>query len=303
MPRPRLILHAGTPKTGTTSVQWFMDEHRQELVERGVLYPALEPGDPGRKHQWLVDALLGERAGGILPKLTGILDSAPEGVHTVILSTEGIFNWWWEFTAFGRAELAALAEQVEVEIWVWFRDPVSFARSKYIQILRNSPGASPLYGTGLTFEEVLDDAWFSRGLDYIGFIEDVDALMGAKTAKPFVYDGNVLPTLLGHLGVASIAPAAERRNQTPTARSVHLIRAVNRSGVVGRRRDIYMRLVQLLDSIDPLPHKPLPVTVAAQRRISKLAAPSLTALRDTYGLSLVPDHAGHSERVARPTLT
>lgn len=35
----RIILHAGTEKTGTTSIQRFLWENRKELLDRGCLYP------------------------------------------------------------------------------------------------------------------------------------------------------------------------------------------------------------------------------------------------------------------------
>jgi hypothetical protein len=56
---PRIIFHAGTPKTGTTSLQLFMDRNRDALLDRGVLYPragVLPPPEP--KHHWIVTSLL-----------------------------------------------------------------------------------------------------------------------------------------------------------------------------------------------------------------------------------------------------
>lgn len=38
-PRKRLYLHIGTPKTGTSSVQWFFDKNRELLHGQGIHYP------------------------------------------------------------------------------------------------------------------------------------------------------------------------------------------------------------------------------------------------------------------------
>ncbi len=41
---PRVFLHVGLPKTGTTYLQGLMAEHRDELRAAGVLYPFVRPG-------------------------------------------------------------------------------------------------------------------------------------------------------------------------------------------------------------------------------------------------------------------
>lgn len=41
---PRVVLHVGLPKTGTTYLQSLMAAHRDRLRENGVLYPFVRPG-------------------------------------------------------------------------------------------------------------------------------------------------------------------------------------------------------------------------------------------------------------------
>lgn len=41
---PRIVLHVGLPKTGTTYLQGLMAENRDRLRENGVLYPFVRPG-------------------------------------------------------------------------------------------------------------------------------------------------------------------------------------------------------------------------------------------------------------------
>ncbi len=41
--RRTLFIHAGLPKTGTTSIQVFLANHRKELLEQGFLYPEISP--------------------------------------------------------------------------------------------------------------------------------------------------------------------------------------------------------------------------------------------------------------------
>ena len=35
----KLIIHAGTPKTGTTSLQTYLDKKQRKLRGKGILYP------------------------------------------------------------------------------------------------------------------------------------------------------------------------------------------------------------------------------------------------------------------------
>ena len=52
----RLVLHAGVPKTGTTSIQRFLDENSSALAEQGIFYSPT-PDRPGRRdHNFLAMA-------------------------------------------------------------------------------------------------------------------------------------------------------------------------------------------------------------------------------------------------------
>ena len=58
---PRLILHIGTHKTATTSIQRFLRQHHTALAERGVFYPdySLVNRKPHYAHLGMVNALSG----------------------------------------------------------------------------------------------------------------------------------------------------------------------------------------------------------------------------------------------------
>ncbi len=43
-PAPRIVVHVGLPKTGTTYLQGLLRDHRDRLRAAGVLYPFLRPG-------------------------------------------------------------------------------------------------------------------------------------------------------------------------------------------------------------------------------------------------------------------
>lgn len=45
-PRPKLILHAGTPKTGTTAIQYALSENRARLYAERIWYPPISDSFP-----------------------------------------------------------------------------------------------------------------------------------------------------------------------------------------------------------------------------------------------------------------
>jgi glycosyltransferase involved in cell wall biosynthesis len=52
--RPRLFLHVGMPKTGSSSIQWFLNNNRALLQDQGLLYPREQlAGDAHHPIGWL----------------------------------------------------------------------------------------------------------------------------------------------------------------------------------------------------------------------------------------------------------
>ncbi|MEZ9604502.1 hypothetical protein AB4274_14910 [Vibrio sp. 10N.261.55.A10] len=50
----KIIVHIGWPRSGTTAIQSFFFLNRDELIERGVIYPATGLQNFGH-HQWVID--------------------------------------------------------------------------------------------------------------------------------------------------------------------------------------------------------------------------------------------------------
>ena len=69
----KIILHAGTPKTGTTSLQLFLHTHHDALLDRGILYPRAGIAPPPEpKHQWMI----GDLMSGDISHFTATLEAA-----------------------------------------------------------------------------------------------------------------------------------------------------------------------------------------------------------------------------------
>ena len=168
----RLVLHGGTPKTGTSSLQDYLGANRSMLAEEGWWYPPPD-GVASLKHQGLVLALLGTDESAFVEYIESALRDMPDHAHTVMLTTEGIFNHWWDYTPEAKGLMRHLAALFDFELCVWFRQPEEFAASHYVQNLKNSRIAGlpcDSYGRDIDFTDAMRDEWFLRHLDLLGVL-------------------------------------------------------------------------------------------------------------------------------------
>jgi hypothetical protein len=89
---PKLFLHLGTHKTGTTTVQKAMSDNRDILARAGVYWP--KTGVPNHKTQWghhdLAYALRRPETAGLWTELRKECDTA--GLENVFVSSEEFYN-------------------------------------------------------------------------------------------------------------------------------------------------------------------------------------------------------------------
>ena len=96
----KLIIHVGTPKTGTTSLQTYLNKKQRKLRGLGILYPHnLEKSDnpAAPTHQWFEKNLITSHVSNFLENFKNIISQVKQDTHTIILSSEGIYNYWWDF--------------------------------------------------------------------------------------------------------------------------------------------------------------------------------------------------------------
>ncbi len=282
-----LILHAGTPKTGTTSLQVYLDREREALLRRGIFYPvtdeSAEPTKP--KHQWIVNALMASDNSNFFKKIRQMLAQAGSGPDTMILSTEGLFNHWWDFSPAGREALASLAKEMAAQMWVWFREPVSFIRSNYVQMLRNPRMWVECYGRDISLEQILDDPWFAQHLDYIGFVKQAESVLGRGAVVPFAYRGDTIEAFLRALGLTRMPPGGLAEYPTSGELGVKLLRILNRYELTVAQKKAAAARIDELDALVGAQSQPLRITAAVARRIHELAGESIRGLERDFGLS------------------
>jgi len=250
----KLIIHAGTPKTGTTSLQTYLDKKQGKLRRKGILYPhnierLQNPTAP--KHQWFEKNLVATHLDYFLENFKNIISQVTKDTHTIILSSEGIYNYWWDFPDGSKEFLYALSKLFDVEIWVWFREPLAFIESYYKQCIRNPQiDNNPCYGKDLSFAEMLDIEWFSQHLDYQGFVTECQALFGKNNVSAFKYEGDVVQEVVQKLGLATPHDnPTPRQNQSLNSTSIALLRSINHYDIKAKDKDLLIPHLTAINEI------------------------------------------------------
>lgn len=241
----KLIIHAGTPKTGTTSIQTYLDKRQGKLRRKGILYPhnhksLHNPNAP--KHQWFEKNLVTTHLENFLENFKNIISQVKNDTHTIILSSEGIYNYWWDFPDESKDILGELGKHFDIEIWAWFREPLDFIEDYYKQCIRNPQVESnPCYGKDLSFAEMLDIEWFSRHLDYQGFVTECQTLFGKTNISVFKYEGDVVQEVIQKLGLATPHDnPIPRYNQSLNSASIALLRTINQYNIKAKDKEVLM---------------------------------------------------------------
>jgi hypothetical protein len=149
----RLILHVGTHKTGTTSIQEALLAHSRELADQGVVYPNAAwsfGGDPRRStraaHFAFAEALA-DPSDRSLPRLEAFRDRLARALaasKTVVVSAESMYRHILVTTKGRLSEddkramrasyvrrMAEFFDGFDPEVIVYFRRPDAFAESLY----------------------------------------------------------------------------------------------------------------------------------------------------------------------------
>ena len=213
----RAIVHVGTPRTGTSTFQRVLYNHRAALLEAGILYPELKPRwveTPHLNHQHLGEALDGRRTAAEGREMLDHLEQQLQSTtaDTVILSYERLC------LASPRRNLPGLFHNLltrtgfQLEVMATVRQPAEVLNSQYgwrTQFLREGrtfalfaqawrgdraldlPGLMlPWLKVAATFHAVpLHDATSGRPLvdrilGQLGLFPRLDVLVGAERSLP-----------------------------------------------------------------------------------------------------------------------
>ena len=167
----RVIIHAGTMKTGTTALQMYMNDRREEHAKLGVYYP--QTPDGRFNHQQLLSALKNGNGSALVAAVAKGISESPKNTHTVFFSHEGIFEGWHRFAPHRREDFQKLATIYPLEVWAFFREPLQLMMSFHNQYAKRV--RLDLKGQAhLTLEQRLNDPHFISNCDYKGFVKSVE---------------------------------------------------------------------------------------------------------------------------------
>lgn len=193
--RPRIILHCGALKTGTTAIQNEMWARREELAAAGILYPeagvvTTEP-EIGFRHSRLINAWAEDRAefDKVLHRLPRQITKS--GADTIVLSVES----WSRPTFQDRLKtvvdsLRLSVEPRSIEAVIVLRNRQQHARSLYREYtLRRDNNLAP-------------DAFLAtrRGwFDPVASLESLAGIVDEVTVLPYA-GGDTAQAFFDHIG-------------------------------------------------------------------------------------------------------
>ena len=274
----KLIIHAGTPKTGTTSLQTYLDKNQRKLRGKGVLYPhnlerLQNPTAP--KHQWLEKNLVTTHREHLLENFKNIIAQVKEDTHTIILSSEGIYNYWWDFPDESKGVLGELSKRFDMEVWVWFREPLEFIESYYKQCIRNPQiESNPCYGKDLSFAEMLDIEWFSQHLNYQGFVDECNTLFGKNNVSIFKYEGDVVQEVIQKLELATPHDNPSlRKNKSLNDASVALLRTINQYDIQAKDKELLIPHLKKINEVFESYANDTLIDEGSRQRVLELSSP------------------------------
>ncbi|PRO75325.1 hypothetical protein C6Y40_02220 [Alteromonas alba] len=134
----RVIFHVGPPKTGSSAIQQFLHQHRQQLLASGVLYPAHSVDENGISSGNAREICVPDPEGRLAldhQKLTNVLNAFENNpkAHILLLSSESFFRIIDDITQ----------AVPDVEIICFLRNPVEFQLSIYNQSVKRHGNQKP----------------------------------------------------------------------------------------------------------------------------------------------------------------
>jgi hypothetical protein len=221
----RLLLHAGTHKTGTTSIQTALSTNRQWLRERGYIYPRL-PGC-GRDHNHFAHGIaLATDPDDVAVLRSQLLEAANDG-DTLVLSAEEFSariarprhwegfeaeDYWERKLEYLRRLQNVVADFEEVVVHVCFRRQDEFASSLYATNLLSDR-------CRLSFDEFRQR--LAPIFDYRTQIEAFTRTFETVRVKPFnTLKHHLVPSFFEWTGIPAPPSSEHRRKVSPDARLI-----------------------------------------------------------------------------------
>jgi len=240
----KLYLHIGTPKTGTSSLQYFLFENSARLKSEGLLYPVSLIGshrDP--KHQPFFHGVYNGNCLRFNESLRNLSVELKDSGCSALLSSEGFYHHLYEFTEQSWRLIRELAGLYDLRVLVYLRPQSDYVESMYRQYLKNPKGANEEYGTGMTMNEFLGRPRIRQNLDYYGSLMQWSRVVGESNIVVRRYGKNILADFqsLFHLRVEPPQKSVSL-NPSLTREMAELLRQVNSHWSNERRNALILNM-------------------------------------------------------------
>ena len=220
-------IHVGPHKSGTTSIQWFLQENRAELLKHGYFVPEAET-KRGAHHalaQGLAGLDVGEHREPLVSRSIRAIAKTP--METIVISSEALEgllrNRRHTETFFNRIQELNL----EPKLILFPRNQPQWINSSYASSVKSFRRSDSFQSCALRFADS-PDAGFWRWIE-------LAEIHGAELiARPFSKETiarGVIPEFLQSIGIVSshFRDAAIRRNEAVGPLTVSVAREVLRS--------------------------------------------------------------------------
>jgi hypothetical protein len=270
-------------------LQAYLDKNQRKLRGKGILYPHnLEKlqNSSAPKHQWLEKNLVTTHLEHLLENFKNIISQVNKDTHTIILSSEGIYNYWWDFPDESKSILCELSKLFDTEIWVLFSEPLEFIESFYKQCIRNPQiENNPCYGKDLSFAEMLDIEWFSQHLNYQGFVTECKSLFGENNVSVFKYEGDVVQEVIQKLGLAtSHDNPTPRQNKSLNSVSIALLRTINHYDIKAKDKTLLMPHLKKINEVFENYENESLIDEESRKKVLNISSPiNFLSLFHSYG--------------------
>lgn len=188
--RPKLIIHVGTQKTGTTTIQGFLKNSTEALSEAGVHY--LNTGRTNIAHNIMIKMIRNGRGPGMARRM--IKEMGRNGGKTCVISSEMFFRPEMAdyFAKFFPQELRGQSKVV-----VYLRRQDKFAEAMWKQRVKNGRYT----GTPADYLSQNNNLNYLPTLNYYADVFGRDNMIVRPFERPHFPDGDVLLDFAEHCHV------------------------------------------------------------------------------------------------------
>jgi hypothetical protein len=220
-------IHVGPHKSGTTSIQWFLQENRAELLKQGYFVP--ESDTKRGAHHTLAEGLTGLDVGEHREPLVtrSIRAIAETPAETIIISSEAL-----EGLLRNRRHTGAFFNRIrelnlEPKLILFPRNQPQWINSSYASSVKSFRRSDSFQPGVLRFVQS-SDARFSR---WIELAETYDAELIARPFSKQTIARGVIPEFLRSMGITSsqFRDREVRRNEAVGPFTVSVAREILRS--------------------------------------------------------------------------